>query len=157
MKVRNWIFAGVGGALSVLLLAGCATKLELIEQRIQKEPEFFASLPEDTQERLREGRLEIGDSMEATRIVYGVPMHTHARITEAGTNTIWSYKTLDAKPAEHHVAVRYPVSTRYGGTRWVTDFQTQHSLVFDYSEYMRIEFRDGKVVVIDFINPEELE
>ena len=156
--MKKWIcfFVGVGGVLSVLLLAGCATKLELIEQRIQEEAEFFATLPVDAQERLREGRLEIGDSLDAARIVYGVPTRRYERITEAGSSMVWSYKNADLYPYDQYEAVQYPVGTRRG-VRWVTDFQLHRSYMIDHSEYLRIEFRDGKVVVIDFIKPEELE
>jgi len=153
MKKRDYFFRGLGGVLSVLFLAGCGTTLSPIEQRIQKEYAFFAALPEDEQERLRGGRVEIGDSMDAAWIVYGKPTKSYERLTEASVNMVWSYSTTELHPVDQFETTYYPVTGRRGVTRWSSDLQLQRSYLHDRSENLRIEFREGKVIAIDLINP----
>jgi len=155
MKERDWFFAGLGGALSVLFLAGCGATLTPIEKRIQKEYALFAALPEDTQERLRIGRLEIGDSIDAARIVYGKPTKSYERFTETSTNTVWSYFTTELQPIDQFETAYSPITGRRGVTRWAAEPQLQRSYLADRSENLRIEFREGKVIAIDFIKPHE--
>jgi len=155
MKRRD-CFLGLGGALSVLLLAGCGTTLSPIERRIQNEyAQFFETLPEEAQERLRNGRLEVGDSMDAAWIVYGKPTRSYERMTETSVNLVWSYSTTELQPIDQFETAYYPVSGRRGVTRWASDFQLHRSYLHDRSEDLRIEFREGTVIAIDFIKPRE--
>jgi len=155
MKKRDCFFVGLGGALSVLFLAGCGTTLSPIEQRIQKEFALFETLPEDTQERLRNGKLEIGDSMDSAWIVYGKPTKSYERLTETSANLVWSYSTTEMQPVDQFESTYYPVAGRRGVTRWSSDFQLQRSYMAERNENLRIEFREGKVIAIDFIKSQE--
>ena len=154
MKTRGW-FWGAGTALSILLLAGCGATLSPIEQRIQQEYAFFAELPEDTQARLRSGRFEIGDSTDAARIVYGEPTRVYDRLTETSANVVWSYSSSEMTPVDQFEQVHYPVVGRHGRTSMASDFLLQRSYLHRRNEFVRIEFRDGKVIAIDFIGKPE--
>ena len=155
MKKRDCFCVGLGGVLSVLFLVGCGATLSPIEQRIQKEYALFMELPEDTQERLRSGRLEIGDSMDAAWIVYGKPTKSYERLTETSANLVWSYSTTELQPIDQFETTYYPVAGRRGVTRWAAEPQLQRSYLADRNENVRIEFREGKVIAIDFIRPQE--
>ena len=155
MTKLNWLCCGLGGALAGLMLTGCETPQGQIEKRIQHEHAFFETLPGDTQERLQNGQLQIGDSLMAAWIVYGPPTRTYERITEVSTNEVWSYSTVDAMPVDQFNSVHYPVLGRRGGTVWETDFQLQRSYLYDRNEYLRIEFRENTVLAIDIIKEQK--
>ena len=152
---RGWLSWGLCGALAAALVAGCETGQGAIAKRIRKDEAFFAALPEDDQERLRGGRLEVGDPLEAARIVYGEPTQTHEHVTAAGTNLVWSYRMTEIEPVSDFYPVAYPVARRHGRSYWATDFVWQRSYLYGSREFLRIEFNDGRVVAIDLVRPRE--
>ena len=153
MEMRGFWLLGV---LAVALLSGCATSPEAaIAKRIQREQAFFMTLPEDEQERLRDGRLEIGDSAEAARIVYGAPSRAHERITAEAKTLVWSYTREDMLPMDGFLPVSYLAVGRQGRPYWGTDFMWHRSYQYTVSEYLRIEFFDNKVIAIDLIKESE--
>jgi len=154
MMTAKWNRFVWGGAVSVLLLTGCETPQGLVAKRIRQEGAFFASLPEDAQERLTQARLEVGDPMTAAWIVYGEPTRRYERNTETGTTQVWSYCKLDSQPVDQFTPVYYPVAGRRGMTQWQADFQLQRSYLYDRNEYLRIEFKDGTVIAIETQTPQ---
>jgi len=149
-KMREgWLLWGLGAALSGAFLTGCETSQQAIAKRIRQDHAFFASLPEDAQERLQGGQLQVGDSTHAAWIVYGEPTRTYERITVAATNLVWSYRSTDMIPMSQFHTVHYPVRGRYGGTYWASDLVLQNTYLYSSSEYLRIEFNDNKVIAID--------
>jgi len=152
---RKWYVGGLGsGILLGVFLAGCAS-VNLIEQRILHEQAFFSELPEDTQARLRNGQLEVGDPLNAAWIVYGYPTHIHERVTESSTNTVWAYSTLETHPVDQFDQVYYPTTGRRGITHMQSDFILQRSYLYSRNDYLRIEFSEGKVIAIDRTKPQE--
>ena len=117
--------------------------------------ELFSELPEDTQARLRNGILEVGDPADAAWIVYGEPSHTFERVTETSTNTVWAYSTTETHPVDHFDQVYYPTTGQRGITRMQSDFVLQRSYLYSRTDYLRIEFNDGKVVGIDRMTSQE--
>ena len=151
----NWLCCGLGGALVGLMLTGCESTQGQIGKRIQHEHAFFETLPEETQVRLQNGHIQIGDPMMAVWIVYGPPTRTYERITEESTNLVWSYCTVDSTPVDQFNSVHYPVLGRHGGAVWTTDYQLQRSYLYDRNEYLRIEFSNDSVVAIDIIKTQQ--
>ena len=147
----SWLCCGFCGALTVLVLTGCETAQGQIGKRIQHEFAFFETLPVETQERLQNGVLQVGDPMMSAWIVYGPPTRTYEHITEVSTNEVWSYCTVDALPVDQFQSVHYPVHSRHGRTVWETDFQLQRSYLYDRNEYLRIELHENTVRSIDII------
>ncbi|MCL2103433.1 MAG: hypothetical protein FWH21_00010 [Kiritimatiellaeota bacterium] len=155
MKTRDWFLIGLGGStLSVLILTGCGTTQSLIERRIQHEYVFFAELPEDTQARLRNGQLQVGDALSAAWIVYGDPTYIHERTTETSTNMVWSYSTMETQPIDQFNQVYYPTSGRRGITYMESDLLLQRSYLHSRNDYLRIELSEGKVIAIDRMKQE---
>lgn len=130
------------------LLAGCATQRELIGQRIAQKPAFFAALPAEDQQRLREGQLAAGDPRDAAWIVYGKPDRVFQKVTPASTNEVWSYVTQDLSAADESRPVYHPVPLSrgrpysLGDDLWATDRYSGY-------EYLRIEFQNGRVLTIE--------
>jgi len=156
MTKRKGLRWGLGvGMLSALFLNGCGTTQDLIERRIQHESAFFAELPEPTQERLRNGQLEVGDDLNAAWIVYGEPTYIHERVTESSTITVWSYSTVETHPVDQFDQVYYPTAGRRGITHMQSDFLLQRSYLHSRNDYLRIELSEGKVIAIDRLKPHE--
>jgi hypothetical protein len=133
----------------VALLTGCMTLEERISKRIEARATFFATLPVESQERLRKGHLQMGDSEDAAWIVHGAPTRISSRVTAGSTNVIWSYIMTEAMPVDEIHPVAYPVTTRSGRVFWTTDYHAYRSYVYERREYLRIEFNNKQVVAID--------
>lgn len=139
----------IGCFLICAFLAGCLTLEERIAKRIEAKADYFASLPAESQERLRKGHLEIGDHEESAWIVFGPPTRKWVRITAGSTNTVWSYVLTDAQPIDELRPVSYPITTRRGHVFWATDYQYSRSYIYERHEYLRIEFINNKVSSFD--------
>lgn len=130
------------------LLAGCATQGELIGQRISQKSAFFAALPAEDQQRLREGKLASGDPSDAAWIVYGKPDRVFQKVSPGATNEVWSYVTQDLSSIDETRPVYHPVRLSrgrpysLGDDLWATDR-------YNVYEYLRIEFQNGRVLMIE--------
>lgn len=139
----------IGCCVISAFLTGCLTLEEQIAKRIEARADYFSTLPAEAQERLRKGQLQIGDDEEAAWIVFGPPTRKATRVTAGSTNTVWSYVMTEPQPIDELRPVAYPVRTRHGRVFWTTDYQYYRSYVFERHEYLRIEFNDNKVSVMD--------
>jgi len=133
----------------IALLSGCMTLEERISKRIEARADFFATLPVDSQERLRKGQLQLGDTEDAAWIVHGAPTRISTRQTPGSTNVIWSYVMTEAMPVDELHPVAYPVATRSGRVFWATDYRSYRSYVYEKREYLSIEFTNKRIVAID--------
>lgn len=149
-----------GGALArlfalaaALAAAGCLTQQQLIEKRIGQKAAYFAALPAENQERLRAGFVATGDDRDAVWIVYGRPDRVFQRLTPGGTNEVWSYMSQDATVYDEPQPVYFPILGPNGKTIWRSETmwapRTYHSLY----EYLRIEFREGRVTSVESEKP----
>ncbi len=144
MRCRTALLcAGLSGA--VLWLAGCATP----ESRIKKNPELFASFPEEAQQKIRAGSIDIGFTPPMVEMALGRPDRQYSRRTAEGVSRIWSYTERDLRPARQRVTGSFTVRVPGHGYRTVTD--TVWVDVDQYLEYerLRIEYQDGAVVAIE--------
>ena len=136
-----------------LLLAGCLTQKQLIERRISQKSDFFATLPIDSQQRLREGKLNTGDARDAVWIVYGRPDRVYQKVTAAATNEVWSYVTQTPTGFDEPRPAYYPVTTSKGRTFWRQDPLWAPRANFETYEYQRIEFQNDHVLSIESEQP----
>jgi len=139
--------------LSVVLLGvfscGCGTTAA----RIKQNAKVFDSFPEDVQENVRKGKVEIGYTKEMTHIALGAPDKRYIRTTADGDREVWAY--VSTHVTKQRQLVKGPFRRRtasgeyetvYGQSIWVD--------VDQYREYetLRIEFDDqGKIAAIDRI------
>lgn len=145
---------GVGlAALAVLVLAGCLTPAELRAKRIDERKAAFAAFPAATQERIRGGHLQTGDSTNAAWFVYGSPSRVYRRLTPGGTNEVWSYLTTEVEPFDSVDPAWFPYVGRRGQLYYEPGYAMTHGYYYDKSEYLRIEFRTNAVHTIDFTDP----
>ena len=74
----------VGG----LFLAGC----ESIDTRVREQADAYESWPTATQERIRGGEVQIGDTKEMVYVAFGKPTKNESITTSGGRNrTVWTY------------------------------------------------------------------
>ena len=146
MKSKHPIVFALAGAI---LLAGCATQRELIEKRIGQKAGFFATLPPEKQQRLREGKVGTGDTCDAVWIVYGKPDRVFQKVTGTATNEVWSYISYDTSYVDSPRPVYHPVRTSRGRTFWHRDYLWATDVYHDPYEYLRIEFQDGRILSLE--------
>lgn len=146
MKSAQRFIAAVACAA---LLAGCATQQQRIEKRIGQKAAFFATLPANNQQRLREGVLVSGDAPEAAWIVYGPPDRVFSRVTGTTTNEVWSYIAYEPGTVDTLRPVYHPVRTSRGRTLWRHDYLWATDTYHNPYEYLRIEFQDNRILALE--------
>lgn len=137
------------GALCALVVAGCATRGELIARRIGEKAAFFASLPPEKQNQLRAGKVVPGDTRDAVWIAYGNPDRMFQRVSGTGTNEVWSYLSDDVSYIDSPQPVYHPVRLSRGRTLWCYDTVWATDVYHHPYEYLRIEFHEGKIIALE--------
>ncbi|MBA4136708.1 MAG: hypothetical protein C0518_05265 [Opitutus sp.] len=126
----------------IVALAGCASTPE---SRIQRNPQSFAQLPADVQERVRRGQIDIGDTEEVVLLALGDPVRQVERVDQrTGATRVWIYARQAPRFSfgfgvgsyGRHSGGSLGVSTSTGG--------------YQDDEAMRVEFQQGRVVRIDY-------
>lgn len=136
--MKTSAYPAVAALAAGLIVAGCLTEQQLIERRIQQKPDSFSALTADAQQRVRTGRIDIGDPADAVWLAFGPPDRTYQRAFTTFTNEVWSYVwELDAPPEPR--PVMHPLNVRAGQPP--PPFREVH-------EYRHIELREGRVVAV---------
>ena len=131
--------------LPLVVLAGCATP----EKRIQKNQEFFNTLPVAAQARIRGGQIDIGFNPDMVRIAFGEPQRTLVRRTAEGQSDIWFYydivHTYDRQRVDiDGLSISGPGGLRsVNGSAWINVEQNREFI------RTRVEFRNGVAIAIE--------
>lgn len=135
-------------ALGALLLAGCET----VDTRISKNPQLFASLDAATQEKIKQGIIDIGYTEDMVYLALGAPDQKREARTAAGSQTTWVYSTYferydGTRFAGYHRRVYFD---RYLNTYRVY-YQPVYADVYrpEVEERIRVTFQNGKVTIIE--------
>jgi len=120
------------------LLSACAVNPE---SRIERDPQGFASLPPEQQEKVRAGEIGMGFSPAAVRLALGAPDRIIERETDEGRTEVWLY--LAALPAP------LPAGYCAPGFRSVYHYPCPAVLPTQYEERTRVIFKDGKVTAVE--------
>ena len=135
---------------ALILLAGCATP----EHRIQKNQEFFNSLPVAAQARIRGGQIDLNFTPGMVRIALGEPQRKILRRALVGDTDIWLYcdstRSYDRQRADiDGLVVNSSSGVRsIGGSAWINVPQEREFV------RLRVEFQNGSVVAIEEITKE---
>ncbi len=136
--------------LFLFMLAGCATP----EHRIQKNQEFFNTLPVAAQARIRGGQIDLNFTPGMVRIALGEPQRTLLRRTLTGNTEIWLYsdssRSYERQRADiDGLVVNSSAGVRsVGGSVWINVPQVREFV------RLRVEFQNGSVVAIEEISKE---
>ena len=123
----------------VLLLAGCAATQA---QRIERNPEAFAGLSAEQQQKVRDGQVAVGFDEAAVRLAVGEPDRIVERETAEGLTQVWVY--LGIAPGFHNSVYCAPGLPYYGHPGYCRPLSTTQ-----YEERARISFKDGRVVSVE--------
>jgi hypothetical protein len=135
-------------AFAALLLAGCST----FEKRAEEKAAVFSQLDPATQEKLRKGEIEVGNTPDMVFIALGEPDAKTEQITADHRDETWIYNSYYTE---------YRGSEQVGYRRIVTYNNVSKSYYVYYEpvrvdvyrdrveDRIRITFRDGKVTVIE--------
>ncbi|MES2683844.1 MAG: hypothetical protein V4650_10025 [Pseudomonadota bacterium] len=124
---------------AALLLTGCAATQA---QRIERNPEVFAGLSPEQQQKVRDGQVAVGFDEAAVRLAVGEPDRIVERETIEGLSQVWVY--LSIAPGFHNNAYCAPGLPYYGHASYCRPLSATQ-----YEERARISFKDGKVVSVE--------
>lgn len=150
MNVRNLlpVFARTLIGLALVLLAGCST----INSRISDNAAYFNALPIESQERLRKGVVEVGDTAEMVFIAMGAPSEKRSNRSSTRDVETWIYKVhyqdwVGRAFVGHRRVVVYDEKTK---KTYVYHQPVYEDIYRDRSEErIRVEFARGVVTAIE--------
>jgi len=135
-------------AASFGFLAGCQS----VNDRIAQKPEVFASIDKATQDKIRQGIIDLGYTEDMVYLALGVPDQKRESITAAGRSVVWIYNTYYQ---------RYDGSAFVGYERRVfydpqlrsyrLSFHPAYADAYhdETEERIRVVFKAGKAAVIE--------
>ncbi len=135
-------------AASLGLITGCQT----VDTRIKEKPEVFAQLDKATQDKIKQGIIDLGYTEDLVYFALGAPDQKRESISAVGKSVAWIYNTYYDRydgtiMAGYHRSVYYD---RYLGT-----YRMYYRPVYadtyrhEKEERIRIVFKDGKAAVIE--------
>jgi len=139
----------VAALVSTFVLSSCATP----DARIKRHQELFDTLPEEVQERLREGRVVIGDTSDMVFIALGKPDREYTRRTTDGELTVWSYTDHYSQTKRQLVDGQFRVrDSRTGFVHSVRDSVWVDVPTYHEYDRLRVELDADRVVAIETLN-----
>ena len=135
-------------AASLGFVAGCQS----IDDRIKQKPEVFASVDKATQDKIKQGIIDIGYTEDMVYLALGVPDQKRESLTSAGRSVVWVYNTYYQRYdgftfVGYERRVYYdPLLKSYRLYYHPAYADTYHD---EKEERIRIVFKDGKAAVIE--------
>jgi hypothetical protein len=135
-------------AASLGFLAGCQT----VDSRIKEKPEVFAQLDAATQDKIKQGIIEIGYTVDMVYLALGAPDQKRETVTATGKSLVWIYNTYYDRYdgtafAGYHRSVYYDPYLRAYRMYYRPVYADTYSQ--EKEERIRIVFQDGKATVIE--------
>jgi hypothetical protein len=140
--------------LTSLLLAGLAflAGCQTVDDRIKEKPDVYAKLDAATQNKVKQGIIEIGFPEDVVYLALGAPDQKRESISVTGKTTTWIYSTYYERYDGTHFA-GYHRSVYYDG--YLQAYRVYYRPVFadtystEREERIRVVFKDGKAIVIE--------
>ena len=135
-------------AASLGFLGGCQT----VESRIQEKPEVFANIDKATQDKIKQGIVDLGYTQDMVYLALGVPDQKRETVTAAGTSVVWIYNTYyqrydgTAFVGYHRRVYFDPYLRTY---RLYYNPTYADAFAEEKEERIRVVFKDGKAAVIE--------
>jgi hypothetical protein len=130
------------------VLAGCQS----VETRIKEKPELFAALDLETQEKIKQGIIDLGFTEDMVYLALGKPDERKESVSANGQTLTWIYNSYYERYEGTHHAGYY---RRVYFDPYLHSYRVHYRpvLVDTYSsekeERIRVVFKDGKVTVIE--------
>jgi hypothetical protein len=136
----------------VLLAAGLLGGCNTFEKRAQQKADVFNALPAETQERLKNESIRVGDTEDMVFIAFGKPDESKTATTEGGVTTTWIYNRYwqeyqgEAYGGYRRQVVRDP---KTGATSVYLEPVSRPVYETRRQPVLRVIFVAGKVTVIE--------
>lgn len=134
------------GALS--LFAGCQS----VDDRIKEKPDVYAHLDPATQEKIKQGIIDLGYTQDMVYLALGKPDEKRESLNEGGHEATWSYNTYyERYEGTSHVGyyrqVYYDPYLRTYRVYYRPAYADTYSQ--QKEERIRVVFKQGKVTAIE--------
>ena len=145
MKMK---YFALGLATLVLGLTGCQN----VNSRIKEKPDVFAKLDLATQDKIKQGIIDLGFTEEMVYLALGDPDQKKESVSVTGQTVSWIYNTYYERfDGMSHLGY----SRRVYFDPYLNTYRVHYhpafgeSYVTEKEERIRIVFKDGKVIVIE--------
>jgi len=135
-------------ACLALLVTGCST----VDSRIKEKSSTYGTLDPQTQSRLKEGVVRVGDSTDMVYIALGQPDRTRNKTTAKGEMLTWIYSAYTQQyEGTEFVGFRRHAFFDRRANAWRMHYEPVRADVYSdrVEDYMRVTFEDGKVTAIE--------
>jgi hypothetical protein len=135
-------------AATLGFLAGCQT----VNDRIKEKPEVFASVDAATQDKIKQGIIDLGYTEDMVYLALGKPDQKRESVTAAGKSTTWVYNTYYERYDGTHFA-GYHRSLYFDP--YLRSYRVYYQPVFadayaqEKEERIRVVFTNGKVTALE--------
>jgi len=135
-------------AASLGFLAGCQS----VETRIKEKPEVFAQIDKATQDKIKQGIIDLGYTEDMVYLALGAPDQKRESISEKGKATIWIYNTYYTR---FDGTTAFDYERRVYFDPFLRTYRVYYHPVYaeayrdDREERIRVVFKDGKAAVIE--------
>ncbi|HSH92621.1 MAG TPA: hypothetical protein VK968_00580 [Roseimicrobium sp.] len=136
----------------VLLTAGLLGGCNTFEKRAEQKAGVFAALSPETQERLKNESIRVGDTEDMVFIAFGKPDETKTATTAGGATTTWIYNRYwqeyqgEAYGGFRRQVIRDP---KTGATSVYLEPVSRPVYETRRQQVLRVRFEGGKVTVIE--------
>ena len=141
---------------SFLILLGCLTAFmtgcSTVEKRVEEKSTFFNTLDPQTQTRLKQSIINIGDAPDMVYIALGRPDRIREKATGKGHDLTWIYTAnWHEYEGSHFAGYRRQAYFDSRAKAWRIYYEPMREEIYLYreEEYMRLIFHDGKVTAIE--------
>ena len=135
-------------ATAIVGLAGCQS----VESRIKEKPEAFAGVDKVTQDKIKQGIIDLGFSEDLVYLALGKPDQKRESVTTTGQTVTWVYNTYyERYDGTHHAGYHRQVYF----DPYLRTYRVHYRPVFadtyvsEKEERIRVVFKDGKATVIE--------
>jgi hypothetical protein len=141
--------------LSTFMLAatlGFLTGCQTVDDRIKEKPEVFARLDAATQDKIKQGIIDLGYTEDMVYLALGKPDQRRESVTAAGKTTTWIYSTYYERYDGTHFAGYY--RSLYFDP-YLRTYRVYYRPVFadaytqEREERIRVVFTNGKVTTLE--------
>jgi hypothetical protein len=142
------IFRLCGLAGVALLLGGCST----IPSRIEEKSALFAALDAETQNKIKQGRVDVGYSTDLVYIALGTPDERLTKTNQTGTTETWIYNSYRQEYlGTAHTGYRQYVVIDPKTRQAIVTYEPVYSSVYRdrVDERIRINFKARQVESIE--------
>ena len=135
-------------AASLGFLPGCQT----VDSRIKEKPEVFASVDKATQDKIKQGIIDLGYTEDMVYLALGAPDQKRESVTAAGRSVTWIYNTYYER-YDGTAFVGYQRRVYYD--QFLRSYRVYYHPAYvetyhdDKEERIRVVFKDGKATVIE--------